>query len=492
MPQKNGRGPAQPPAAQDLSARVSDAIPDSVKVISRHSLRAGGIVAAVLLVLMAGLYIRLLGGPISFGFMVPTIQAQLNEQLQGYRFRIGDAILRVSSGWGLEFRLANVSVVDNAGQELATAPFAAVDVSEASLLTFSPAASGINLLGPKVLVFSVPGKGLTLTASLDQAATPVDPGAITSNWGTSVTDGGAAQSAPGPEKELPEVTGARHLARRALDTTSVNQHFNAAPLLARLFTALEKRGGASSALKRVGVQNATIYFSNGNGLSSWRVADFHIDLEERSSQSVLKGELTLQQADAPWRVSFRAVNRPQDKLYSLTATVKDVVPRTIWRSLPSVDALKLIDLPVSGTARFDLSHEGAFIGGDATIEFGNGQFFAPFDEKHPAAIDGGVLRVAYDKSKDAITISPFELRWDESILSIAGVILRRTDPRSNGSSWAIELNGKGSKLGALQFGVAADALDVFRLAGTYKEATDTITLSEFRVKGGERGNRGVG
>ncbi len=485
VPRKNGYEPPEPPQALDFYTRISDTIPDPVKTILRHSLRAGGVIGAVLLILTAGLYVRLLGGPISFGNLVPTIQSQLNEQLQGYRFHIGDAILRLSSGWGLEFRLANVSVVDGAGRELAKAPFAAVDVSEASLLTLSPAASGINLLGPKVLVFSVPGKGLTLTTSLDQASTPADAGAITSHWGANVADGGALPPAHGTEKELPEITGVRQFARRALDGSPSGQHFDAAPLLARLFAALEKRGGASSALKRVGMQNATIYFANGSEVSAWRVADFHIDLEERSSQSVLKGELTLQQADAPWRISFSAINRPQEKLYSLTASVQDVVPRTIWRSLPSIDALKLVDLPVSGSARFDLTHDGALVGGDTTIEFGSGQFFAPFDEKHPASIDGGVLRVAYDKSKDAITISPLELRWEESVLSIAGAILRRPDPRTNNSSWAIELNGKGSKLGALQFGVPADALDIFRLSGTYKEATDTVTLSEFRVEGGD-------
>jgi hypothetical protein len=484
-PKKSRQDVARTPSVQVRLAGISDAIPGPLRAVSRHSLRVCAIFAAVLLVLTVGAYIRLLGGPISFGFLVPTIQAQLNEQLRGYRFHVGDAILRLSSGWGLEFRLANVSVVDESGQELAKAPFAAVDVSEASLLTLSPAATGINLLGPKVLVFSAPGKGLTLTASLDQASEPADTEAVPQPWQAGEINARIPPSSRPTVKERPEAARARELARRLPPSSPAGQQFNIAPLLARLFTALENRGGASSALRRVGMRNATIYFANGGGVSAWRVADFHIDLEERSSQSDLKGELTLQQADAPWRISFRAVNRPQEKLYSLTASVQDVVPRTIWRSLPSVEALKLLDLPVSGVAHFDLSHEGVLVGGDTTIEFGSGQLFAPFDDKHPASIDSGILRVAYDKKTDAVTVSPFELRWDESILTIAGSIVHRIDPRTNDSAWVVDLSGKGSKLGALQFGVAAARLDTLRLTGTYKEASDSITLNEFRVRSGD-------
>ena len=64
------------------------------------------------LVAIAALYARLLTGPISFAFLAPAVEERLNAQLQGYSFRVGDAILRLADDWGLEFRLANVSLVD--------------------------------------------------------------------------------------------------------------------------------------------------------------------------------------------------------------------------------------------------------------------------------------------------------------------------------------------------------------------------------------------
>lgn len=464
---------------------IANAIPEPVKAVSRHSAhfcaRTLGVVALVVFALAAGAYARLLSGPISFEFLVPKIQDQLNSQLQGYRFHVGNAILRLSDSWGLEFRLADVSLLDRDGQELAKAPFAAVDVSEPSLLRLSLVPAAINLLGPKVLIFNVPGRGFTLTSSPDRnglAALPNRSQSGKTEHGES-PDRGAAMAA-----ESPEVAGVRKLARQAAQTPPAGQRFNPAAFLTSLFAALDRRGGASTALQRIGMQNATIYFANDDTVSTWHVADFHIDLEERSALSSLHGELTLEQDAAPWRISFRAVNRPHQKRYSLTAALQDVVPRTIWKSFPSIEALKLVDLPITGTARFELSHDGSFLGGETEIELRGGKFFAPWDDKHPAVIDGGVIRLSYDKGRDEISIKPFELRWEESLLSLSGSIFRRANPR-NETEWVMDLDGGNTKLGAPQFGVPVLGLDAFRLTGVYKTATDTVILNELRIKAAE-------
>jgi hypothetical protein len=499
VPQKQTRALPKQSSVQVQLARLSqsgkvlaDAIPAPVRSVSHHSIRFCGRAAAVLAVFafvcVAAIYIRLLSGPISFAFLVPTLQGQLNSQIQGYGFRVGDAILRLSKGWGLEFRLADVSLLDQSGQELAKAPFAAVDVSEPSLLKFSLAASEINLLGPKVLVFNMPGTGFTLTASPGQAnatATIANGSSWTTSQGSGFDPVSSASAAE--NSEPPEVAGIRQLARQALNAHPAVLPFNPAPLLSRLFNALEKRGGASSALQRIGLRDAVIYFASETGVSTWRVADFHINLDERSNESALRGELTLQHENTTWHASFRAVNQPQGKLYSLTASIQDIVPREIWHSFPKFSPLKLIDLPVSGEARFDISHEGELLRGDAEVKLGSGQFFAPFDDKHPATIDSGVLHAAYDRGSETLLIRPFELRWDESLLTMAGSIAHRVDPGTNQSIWAMDLDGKGTILSAPQFGAPPVALDALKISGSYQAATDTIMLKEFLVQAGGGG-----
>ncbi len=458
-----------------------DAIPGPVKTASRHSFwfgsRATALLAISALVAIGALYARLLTGPISFAFLAPAVEERLNAQLKGYSFRVGDAILRLADDWGLEFRLANVSVVDENNQEIAKAPLAAVDISERTLLTLSLAASQIDLIGPKVLIFNLPGKGLTLTASPEPAT------AAATAWTASEMVLGDSSGSK-PLQEPREIAGVRGMARQALNTQPSSTPFDPTPFLARLFAAVEQRGGAS-ALQRIGLRDATFYFASDKGVSTWKVADLHLDLDERLGSRALHGQIALRRDDSTWRASFSAVNRVEEKLYAVTASIHDIVPRAIWDSFASLEPLKLADLPVSGEARFDISHGGKLLRAEGEMNLGSGRIFAPVDEKHPAVIDGGVLKVAYDGASDSIRISPFELQWDDSLLTISGSIARKIDPQSNDFVWSADLDGSGTKLGAPQFGVKPISLDSFKIAGAYDAAKDSVVLDDFHIQTGK-------
>lgn len=470
VPQTKGRALDDPSRVQVQLGRLS---------ASRRSIRLGGRAAAVAAILclttVVLLYARLLAGPVSFSFLVPTLQNQLNSQLQGYSFHASDAFLRLSSGWRLEFRLADVRLLDESNQEIAKAPFASIGISERSLLKFSLAASRISLLGPKLLVFNSPGKGLTLTAPpvSSEASEPAGP----SGWESGEPLGEA------PYADLAAKERMRDAAGSVQNAQPMAERFNPAPLLSRLFTALKARGGASSALERIGVKNAQIFFASEKGVSTWRIDDFHIDLEEGGSESALRGELTLGEEGSAWRASFRAVNQPARRLYSLTASISDIVPRTIWQSFPIFDALKLADIPVSGEARFDISHEGILVGGEGEIKLGSGKFFSAHDPR-PAEIDGGLLKVSYDKASRTLSIKPLELRWDDSLLTLSGTVAYLNDAGTNQPVLLAELDGTGTTLGAPQFGVPSFPLDTFKISASYQGATDTVTLKEFTVAAG--------
>ncbi len=438
-------------------------------------MRAGGRAAAwgaIICFAIVGLfYARLLVGPLSLSFIVPKLQTQINSQLQGYSFHARDAILRLANGWRLEFRLADVRLADENNQEIAKAPFAAIGISEASLFKLSVAASRISLLGPKLLVFNTPGKGLTLTAP---PGTPESSAPAEAPAGDGWEPTGEAPYADLAAKErMRAVAGSSQTDRQQ----PLVERLNPAPVLARLFSALKLRGGASSALHQIGVKDALIYFAGEKGVSTWRIADFHIDLEEEGSESALRGELTLKHDETEWHASFRAVNRPRSSRYSLTASLQDIVPRTIWESIPALDAMKLVDLPISGQARFDIGHDGALLGGDGEIKFGGGRLFAPTDP-HAAEIDGGLLKVSYDQVRKALSIKPFELRWDDSLLTLSGTITHLTDAATGQPVLLADIDGKGTVLGAQEFGVAPIPLDTLKISASYQAATDTVTLKD--------------
>ncbi len=457
-----------------------DAIPGPVKTASRHSIwigsRATAVLAISVLAAIGALYARLLTGPISFAFLAPAVEERLNAQLKGYSFRVGDAILRLADDWGLEFRLAKVSVVDENNQEIAKAPLAAVDISERSLLGLSLAASQIDLIGPKVLIFNLPGKGLTLTASPEAATPPVTA------WTASEMVLGDS-SGSRPLQEPREIAGVRGMARQALNTQPSSPPFDPTPFLARLFAAVDQRGGAS-ALQRIGLKDATFYFASDKDVSTWQVADLHLDLDDRNGARTLRGQIALSRGDSTWRASFSAVDHAEKKLYAVTASVHDIVPRAIWSSFASLEPLKLADLPISGEARFDISHAGKLLRAEGEIDLGGGRVFAPSNEKRPVTIDGGVLKAAYDRASDAILIKPFELRWEDSLLTISGSISHRNDPATNQPLWTVDLDGSGTRLAEPAFAVKPIAIDSFKIAGSYNEAKDSIVLDDFHVQAG--------
>ncbi len=228
VPVKRSRALAKPLSVQVQLARlsqggkvISNAIPSHVKTASRHSIwfgsRATAAIALIAIAACVALYVRLLTGPISFAFLAPAVEEQLNAQLQGYSLRVGDAILRLSGSWGFEFRLAEVSVVNDRNQEIAKAPLAAVDISKRSLLKLSLAASQIDLIGPKILVFNLPGRGLTLTAS------PGTSSASPQSWSPAQPRQAASTPDLGTEEEPREIAGVRQMARQAVSTQQASR-----------------------------------------------------------------------------------------------------------------------------------------------------------------------------------------------------------------------------------------------------------------------------
>lgn len=167
--------------------RAADQVPAPVRKITYGSARicAQSIAALVLIavVAFAGLYAALSSGPISMSFLVRPIERAVNASMSGFRFDIGDAVLRKSdNGYGIEFRLADVSVVGEDGDRIVDAPLASADVSLTALTRGRLAPQQVDLIGPRLFLHYSEEKGLTLSSG--------DP------RGAKGHSGGSAQAAP--------------------------------------------------------------------------------------------------------------------------------------------------------------------------------------------------------------------------------------------------------------------------------------------------------
>jgi hypothetical protein len=158
-----------------------------------------------------------------------------------------------------------------------------------------------------------------------------------------------------------------------------------------------------------------------------------------------------------------------------------VVPRRIWDQFNEASLLKSFGMPVSANMRFDLSHSGELRDGEGEVKLGAGGLYAPWDDKHPAAIDGGLLRLRYDSKGKAVAIEPLELTWGKSVLRLKGALRHGTE-RSDRGNWSLNLDADHLALDAPDFGLPAIPMDEFAIRARYAESTDRINLDRFRLR----------
>ena len=132
----------------------------------------------MLALLIVGLgYVRLRHGPISLTFLVEPIERGINAELGGNSVRIDDAVVSLAETGGLEFRLRNIRMHEKDGDVVASAPFAAVELSTSALWSMRIVPARIELIEPRLFLYYSENGGLAMSfskpaATVDEA--PVD------------------------------------------------------------------------------------------------------------------------------------------------------------------------------------------------------------------------------------------------------------------------------------------------------------------------------
>ena len=127
----------------------------------------------MLALLIAGLgYVRLSHGPVSLHFLVEPIESGINAELGGNAVRIDDVVVSLSGTGGLEFRLQNVRMHEKDGDVVASAPFAAVELSTSALWSMRVVPARIELIEPRLFLYYSEDGGLAMSFSKPIATDP--------------------------------------------------------------------------------------------------------------------------------------------------------------------------------------------------------------------------------------------------------------------------------------------------------------------------------
>src|SRR6185295_981568 len=102
-------------------------LPSLRRILKATALVCGALVA-IMVVVGAAFFVRLMTGPVSLDFMRESIQAQINSNLGGMRVKLGGVVIERDSTGMPHFRLRNVELTDPQGEVIARAPKAAIGV----------------------------------------------------------------------------------------------------------------------------------------------------------------------------------------------------------------------------------------------------------------------------------------------------------------------------------------------------------------------------
>ena len=410
----------------------------------RRILKVTGIVAlsviALVVIGFAAFYLRLAFGPVPLNFLTESIQTRINQNLAGMTVRIEGALVERNPANGIpQLRLQGVVISDEAGNEIARAPKAAIGIDETTLFTGIVVPRSLELIGPSIslrrnleggmeLGFGSPAAPETETIVLDD---------------TGVADDGKSDQVPAAPTA---VTGAA-----LIDILS---------------------GGDGAAQTTVGsiaeirVSAASLTLLDEANDSVWRapVADLAFRRMPYGFTVLINAKIANGLDGGSWRTEISASYRRDSKSFSISATINDLIPANISDKIFALSQLARVKLPLSGQAEIEVSDRGVITKASAQFSAAAGEVGLPDYFSDPIIVDEGSLRATYDPATGGVRIA-------DSVLLVGG---SRAELTGN----ILPVRGAGGRLSALQIDLEAQnvAIDA---QGTIKSAVlvDSVKFS---------------
>lgn len=403
------------------------------------------------------IYLRLLHGPISVGFIVGPVERGLNSELPEFSVKIEGAIVQLSERNTLEFRLRDIRVADADGDIVAMAPLAGVSVSYRALLGARIAPERIELIQPRVLVSRTADGRLSLSF-------------------TQPSGGDAGHDASAPDKAATSGTGATGAQppARGLDL---------AKAIADASARARRRQDAASFLETVGFKDASVIYDAHGSRSIWQVPEFDVRVEHKQKRSVVSGMGTVASATGPWTFSLRAEESEKSQTVRLDATVHDLVPRGLAHPLHFA-MLEGLDIPVSGEGGLELARDGTVLHGHFAINLEPGKLQLPGMERSSFAVGAGRLDVRYSGEKQRFDLGPATLSWGKSEAVIAGSVVHGSTVDKPVPGWQFDLRTLKGSLAAEEGNVPPLAIQRWVARGQVGPEPGRLQLDEFQLDAG--------
>ena len=397
-------------------------------------------------------FVRLKHGPISLSFLVPPIERSINAVLDGYVARVGDAIVRLTEEGRMEFRLQDIRFAEADGDLVASSPLAAIEISRKALLQGQVVPSRVELIQPELFVTYSQAKGLSVSFSA--------PG--------SASQPPAAEMQSGPSSETSSMG------------VGMLKEFDFASILHNVTSDVRARNSPTSFLRELGVRDATLHVDNRGHRSRWQLPEVAIDLDHREHRSIISGRARVASGGGSWRVGFHT--EEQDGKLTLRASLRDLVPASLFENARSGSILSLMDVPVGADVVVGFADAGGLAGTQIDIELGRGNmlFRDSGGDLNPVAVEAGLIKLKYDAAARVVELLPSRLRAAENEVTLTGTARASAD----GEGWSYDVRSVSGVLGASEFAVAPVAIEGFVASGHYSPSRDEVVIDGATLSAG--------
>lgn len=416
-------------------------------------------------------FVRLKHGPISLSFLVPPIERSINAVLKGYVASVGDAIVRLTDGNRLEFRLQNVRFAEPDGDTVASSPLAAVEMSRQALMEGRLLPSRVELIEPELYLTYVPGEGLRLSFSAlpEQSGDTGEP---------------SKPDARLPNSATSQPAGDDSVASGGMSGAGLLKELDFGQLLGRTTTEARGGSGAASFLREFGVRDALLTVDTQGHRTTWQLPELSVDFDHRDARSVISGRARVASGNGSWRLAFHTEESVGETV--LRASVRDFMPATLFGAggKGSESLLSTLDMPIGSDVTFVLAPSGDVRTAHFDVALGKGRllFHDRIGRLEPIPVEAGRVKLTYEPGADRVVIEPSTLQAGGAVVTLRGQADAATFDGEPG--WAFSIASVDGMLGSGDFGVAPVALSGLIGEGRYLPRRQLVQLNKGEINAG--------
>ena len=399
--------------------------------------RTLGTCAGLILVvaLAGGFFAIYLGrGPIAIAGLGARITQALDERVgHGYTFTVGKVSL-VSHGFGPALSIADLSLADETGETIISAPRAEVSVDMFALLFGKVVPKRLEIFGIEMRLELMRDGSLAVSAGGGRkGAMPLFPLAAAMGRGTPTIPTTTVITSPstaGPQGPVNKT----ELAPRSLMVKRIG---NALRVLIDMATKPE---GPLAAIDKVGIAHGRLVIADRAADETRVYEGLHLALDK--SGDGRNFSLSAEGPNGTWSVSAKASGK-SGGVRRLDIAVKNI---SIDEVLLATGLRKLgidFDMPISSRFKMALGANGGLTEVVGEVGFGAGylRFDDPNDE--PKMIDSINTAFHWDRSARRIAIDKLRLRAGGTSFALKGAIV---PPTREGEAWQVALANSGKEV----------------------------------------------